>query len=174
MTAQHLIDLATPLRELSNILTLIGQVEAGAMDAAPRSAINKMTLRQNIWASALLQVMLPGGHHPSRSKRQRLPAAASRSALAPVVAGSNRAPGHPQCSNVVGRWSLVTDRTDEAGARGGGRAQRRTAVTFVLRRELVEPLARLGLAEPLLRTGSARPADLGGTPPPTVAMSYAP
>jgi alkanesulfonate monooxygenase SsuD/methylene tetrahydromethanopterin reductase-like flavin-dependent oxidoreductase (luciferase family) len=50
-TGQHLVDVHDHLRaELGQVVDLIGQVEAGALDpAAARGAINQMTLRQNEW-----------------------------------------------------------------------------------------------------------------------------
>ncbi|WP_121258143.1 LLM class flavin-dependent oxidoreductase [Nocardioides ferulae] len=50
-TAQHLVDVHDHLRaELEQLHALIGQVEAGSVDAGrARSLINEMTMRQNNW-----------------------------------------------------------------------------------------------------------------------------
>lgn len=66
--AAHLIDVHDHLRrELSRIRDLLGQVRAGALDAAAaRTAINEMTVRQNDWtlgAYCASYCRIVTGHH---------------------------------------------------------------------------------------------------------------
>ena len=158
-TGQHLVDVHDHLRaELEQLFDLIGQVEAGSIDAGrARSLINTMTMRQNDWAlGAYCQsyCRVVTTHH-SIEDQSMFPHLRARDAdLAPVI--DRLEEEHHVIAGVlddVDRALVAVVSPSEPGE-PDGLARLREAVDLLSdtmrshlsyeERELVEPLARFG------------------------------
>lgn len=156
---QHLVDVHDHLRtELAQLFDLIGQVEAGTLDAgAARSLINTMTLRQNDWAlGAYCQsyCRVVTTHHTIEDTSMFPHLRSSDTALVPVI--DRLEDEHHVIAGVLDEVdrALVAVVSPSDPAEPGGLTRLREAVDLLAdtmdshlsyeETQLVEPLARYG------------------------------
>ncbi|MBB6629143.1 LLM class flavin-dependent oxidoreductase [Nocardioides sp. KIGAM211] len=155
-TAQHLVDVHDHLRgELAQLFDVIGQVEAGSLDAGrARSLINTMTMRQNNWtlgAYCESYCRVVTTHHTIEDTSMFPHLRARDAALVPVI--DRLEAEHHVIADVLDQ----VDRALVAVVSGpGGLPQLRAAVDLLAdtmashlayeERMLLEPLARFGFA----------------------------
>ena len=152
---QHLIDVHDALRaELAQLRDLVGQVAAGASNAAAvRSFITRMTIRQNNWTLGTFcetYCRTITNHHTLEDRSVFPHLRRSDEALGPVIDRLEQE--HEQIADLlerVDRALVALVAAEEDGIGGVGRAM--DLLTDALlshfsyeERELVEPLARLG------------------------------
>jgi alkanesulfonate monooxygenase SsuD/methylene tetrahydromethanopterin reductase-like flavin-dependent oxidoreductase (luciferase family) len=151
---RHLIDIHDHLRsELGQVRDLIGQVRAGAVDAAgARSAINEMTMRQNDWtlgAYCASYCRVVTGHHTLEDEAIFPHLRASEPGLAPVIdrlAGEHKVIHQVLDDLDTALVALLRDPADFTPLQQAADLLTDTMLSHLAYEEaqLVEPLARHG------------------------------